>query len=371
MRHQEQPKKEYKLMLVLLFLALFIFIPGLLLVLGHRQWSYSYFIQDNWYNLTIILYLALALFVSWQFCSLMLSDKNDTLRLNLLNDILKNRSDHHGLDVETSGYSYWITRVFRRSYWTNLWRAINGKSNIHHEMIRAIENAIKNASNQYLHRIIDDTAKVTFEKSIHESIIECVRNATISKNEDGNECNISFKEALQEQVNKAFSDIHIQDELLSAITSTNIQDLIHQTIQQALPKNVEINQEMIVRVFKDINLASIRNQSELDAQKYRFVERVVSEICKNNKPNACDIAQIRAMIGDVFGTNHMCQCWDITEEDNKVIFTIHDINCKNLIITYYRDNKAIDFSSTDGEYTLCNGVVITIKDGNIADIKKP
>jgi len=111
--------------------------------------------------------------------------------------------------------------------------------------------------------------------------------------------------------------------------------------------------------------------NEKDAQKYRFAERMVGEICKNNsKPSATEITEIRKLIGGIIGSISEKYCLGALEDGNVTIIRFNDDGQKTLLLRFNNDDQSLTAINSNGCFIFGNMLQVTINDNSILEIKK-
>lgn len=374
---QKQPKDSFwynnRFVLILLFVALYIIVPALLLILGNRQWSYSYFLHDKGYNLAILLYLVIIVVVyPWCIISVINGEAKENARVKLLENIINGRVNSSKIDVDTRGSS-WFRRVIHKVkiYFSNLWKALKGVGvNQNHKMINAIEDYLSKSSAGNLNGIVENATKDAFEKVIQTNISDCFKESKVTIKVNGNEETVSIKDGLAKIAQIVIDSNTVQKGISTAIDVDTIKGTFENVIKQVLPK-IDVTEEMMKEVLREAVVDKEKEWKDLTDKKYRFVERIVEDICKKEKPQgAVDIYAFKDLIGSILNNDFKgCCVTNMNENGNMVTFTLIDANGEQYAFTFDNKKKKIT-SDNDCELALNNGYKITIKKGAIESIKK-
>lgn len=376
MRNQEQPKDSNwynnRFVLTWLLIGIYILVPVFFTIWGYHQWhqhgsSLSEILEwlatyDKNLNRFFVGYLAIALLFAFFLAFWINSSEKEKVRIKLLNSILRG---HHDKDVAVKSY-----RFLSWAYLRNLGKAFLGKNDVSPAIVTAIESIITKTGEESINGLVTKTTTDSLNKILNESIGKCINGLKIKMTENGSIVEKSFQDALENIINEALAPDNLKKIMSEALKEETVKNEIKDAVNNAFPKSIELSDEIKEKVLKETLLEKIKAPYEIEAQKYRFAERVVGEICKNNKPNADDIAQIRNLIGDVFGANHQCCCLDIIEDANKYIFEITDMNSKKLRLFNYKMSDKMYVSSPNGSFILRNGIIIEIQGNMIQSVTK-
>lgn len=313
MRNQEQPKDSYwynnRFVLILMFIAVYVVIPTLLLILGNRQWMYSYFIQDNWYNWIVVSYLILSIVLPFAALFYIGRDKRRVEKQKIFEMVFRNQYNANELGTEIK----------------NAIREAIGKTDIK----KSIDSIIKGQNN-----LLNETIENAFSKLASDNDISEALKRFVAESVD-NQLYDVIKEELKESFGKEFE----KDE------------------------NQKLLKEIVQKMVKSLK------KEEIDPQKYRFAERIVEEICKNNKSGASDICAIKGLVASILNDGQKMGCvLDLPKEKNKISIAITDRNCKQLTLLIDYMKPEILPSVDNGVFELCNGFTIEIEGGKIKSI---
>jgi len=325
METQRQPKDSNwynnRLVLILLFLAVYIFVPTLLTIWEKNN------VAVNDIGIIGYFYLGAVLLGSLILLGVYLWGMRKTLKGeigNAVNNIIKKE------EIQAT-----ITEVAR---------SVISKE--------CISEAVKGATvtndnkNVLCETVTDAIAKATVTTDVINTFL---KNNPISKDEIIK----TIKDAVETKMDVFLRTDEAKGVFKGEIKDSTTQDLIKGAIKDA--------------VLEMENSIEQARHDESEEKKYRFTERVVEEICKSNKSGSIDICNLRALIGSILNDDKGCSVNIIEEGDNAKIVVIEK-DCKQNVLVF--DNAQKVFTS-DGNFTLCNGAVITINGGKNERIKKP
>ena len=395
METQRQPKDSNwynnRLVLILMFLALYVIIPVLLVIFKDK-------ICDDCIPFSTIILVLLGIASIWVLLIVCKVIKNIWRPRSLLKSAIKD-----AIKMEPNIFLY---DAIKDAVAINQTDSIRAFAEIKPAIVQSLSNnqalkdAIKNAMNSEMvkdaiSKILKDNLEVENEvkaaivsdannvEAVKSAITNAfIKNGTVAKvikdALDADSLNNAIRDALNADVvtnalKKASNNIvssalteGVTDITKAAIDETLLRKGPESAFEKSLKEAVGafINED-IQRINACIESALRKEQ---EAQKYRFAERVVAEICKNNRIDADAIASVKCLIDDII--NHKGISVVASEDASKFSFIIIDVNGKKLVFSIYKGSYIMEVTSPNDTYVLCNGCIITIEDKKITKIEK-
>ena len=367
MKNQEQPKDSYwynnRFVLILMFIAVYVVIPAFLLFLENRQLSDSESKQCITCSWTVALYLILSIVLPSVVLFYMARDKRKMEKQKTFEMVFRNQ--HYANELGTE-----IKNAIRE--------AIN-KTDIN----ESIDKAFKSKS--FKKRVIDYVADTLKNSSpdLYKRLNGIIENALKSSQEVNDTINSTIhgiisdqNNPLKETINDAFSKLSSDNDIskvLKRFVAESVDNQIYDVIKEKLKESFgeKFDEDENQKVIKEIAQKMVKSlkKEEIDAQRYRFAERIVEEICKNTKSEASDICAIKDLVTSILTDEQKGGCiLDVPKGKNKISIAITDRNCKHLTFVIDYKKPEIIPSVDSGVFELCNGFTIEIEGGKIKSI---
>ena len=186
-----------------------------------------------------------------------------------------------------------------------------------------------------------------------------------------------------DDIRKVIKDIKFDDDTITtavkaAVTNTNIgyavdtalknTDFLKAIVCEIKPyvEKIKLDNSTLKAVMKDALKEKMDMFEELETQKYRFVEKVVEELCKNKNIQTEQINAIRDTIDDILHVSHARLLSN--ENEDIVVIEFSDVNSNRFEIKYNKSGKIIESATPNGKYRMPNQIMIEIEDSNIKKI---
>lgn len=392
MRNQEQTKDSNcynnRLVLVLVFIALYVIIPVLLIILKDEFYYYMPSRIFVWAlggiaSLCLVMIVIDLLFKRTRRKLLIRCAIDDVLKKKCnesCNDAVKFAISQALIDkckVQNSTKDYEMKDIVSNALNDDeVKNAISGALN-KDDVIKALSTALKD--NGEIEKVITATFRIDASNvdgvtnaitialleniKVKDTIVSTLKvgeiikaiKAAIDKNNDLEKAiNDAFGGSNKEQAKTAIKGALDSDKVKLALSAL-LKDRVLSILDESLKTEIR-------SYLKDAL------NKEKDAQKYRLAERVVGEICKNNKIDANAINSVQSLIDGIINLKECCL--DITEDADKYIFEITDMNCKKLRLFNYKMSDKMYVSSPNGSFNLRNGIIIEIQGNMIQSVTK-
>lgn len=219
----------------------------------------------------------------------------------------------------------------------------------------AVECGIKNAMSEP--KLMREVVNSLKEEKIVESVNEVLNNndsRAIIKRGILNNISLIVSQVSKRDITKVVEAIMENDsskELIRGVFANMIEIPIEK-------KTIEVAMQT---AFKD----KVDALEELEAKRYRFVEKVVEEICRNKDIKDTQINAIRDCIDDIIKVSHASV---LTSDSNNIRLALTDIDNKRFEIKYNKTTKEIESAAPDGDYRMTSQIIISIRNNAIDNI---
>lgn len=171
----------------------------------------------------------------------------------------------------------------------------------------------------------DGKIKVAVEELFNAVDINATIQAALGDQNVKTEIEAALDEQEKKIVNKAI-DISLNGDGVVSAIATTLKDRVIRILDN------EIQSKIGESVQNAVN-------NEKETQKYRFTERVVEEICKNNKSEGATIHAIENLIACILSNDIKDPCAEMSEDSGKLCFTIRDLDGKELVLSFDSTGK--------------------------------
>lgn len=439
MRNQEQTKKQnwYNDRFVLLFIAVYVIIPVILIIFKDK-------VNNDSISLTTIVIILLAI-APICYLSIRIADliTRKVLAKNLIKSAISDEIHKEIKVVEVKKVKDALNRnevkeaiktlldagandEVKKQATANIVDSLIDSQTVQKAILDAIIKEIKAENTKTLDndkkKIVDKIIQKVTKKCQMNKIISAVLNVTDVKDKiatalnekdnlknviktllqndamNVNEMKTMISAALNDEdgkikvaVEELFSALDINATIITALKDKNVIAEIEAALDEQEKKivkkaiDISLNDDGVISAIattlKDRVIRILDNEiqskigesvqnavnNEKETQKYRFTERVVEEICKNNKSEGATIHAIENLIACILNNDIKEHFAEMFGENGKLCFTIRDLYGKELVLSFDSTGKC-ETPSDNGDYKLRNGFTITVEDNKIKDI---
>lgn len=359
-----------RFVLILIFLALYVAVPVIMIVL-----------KDKWLNgvpnecLTWTLLgiagvsLALLIIFLFQLKGSVKSALEEAIKNSTTVNKALNQAFAEGGSVEVA-----LEKAFAKNQWLNdtFAEVFNNSGKGRIALRKVLDEKGVDVMEQALALGISNNASV--KEALGDSFVnnENIKNAISSvfaqQGQGRNALDAAFEPGgkTRDALDAMLGDGKLMERMFSeAFKSQTMNSALKDALKQKVAEILDEND--IKRHLLDEVTSMLENfKNERNAQKHRFAERVVEEICKGNKSGSIDICNLKGLIISILNDDKGC-CVSIIKDGDKAKFVVTDKNCNKKTLVF--DNTTKDFTP-DGDFTLCDGFVVTIKGGKVESIEK-